>query len=140
MPYKIVKREFQVDVKDELPVDNVNNPDMPQFVPDHANVQIEDGAISVLVSGPLFNAAGRLLKTKRGVASFDEQDIRALEAPIWVLNLVNEVTGGSSLVTDAAVVEGIAQELRDAWSSGLDMDKIADAAWKRALRKIRNED
>lgn len=96
MPYRYTKKEFGLAVTGEDLMVNANNPDEPKFMPDWAHVVDEGEKINVLVSGPLQSrTTGKLLKQKRGLASFDESDINdpEIDVPGWVVDLIEEVKG-----------------------------------------------
>lgn len=90
MSFRIVNREFAVEVADEEPLDHVNNPNGQKFIPVIARVTFWEDQIKVAVQGPLLNKAGKALKTF-GMASFDQQDIVEQTAPAWLLDAVKQV-------------------------------------------------
>jgi hypothetical protein len=71
---------YRVSGMPDLP--EVRNPNSPHFKPDHVTVMLRNGVVErMVVSGPKYGAAGKLLK-QRGFTAFDVDDLNADPADV----------------------------------------------------------
>lgn len=93
MPYTIKSRVIVADVEDVEPLENVNNPDEPKFVPKWAHITLYPDSTRAMVTGPLLNPKGMPYKTKTGMAMYDNDDFDEGTAPQWLVQLLTDATG-----------------------------------------------
>lgn len=140
MPFRRTERTTFYEVSGEEPLDNAHNPDSGKFLPDFVRVrEYNANEVKFEVAGPVLDKAGKPLKSKRGLTSYDLVDVEAGRmfwddapadvaevVPAWLIELAGAHQGAQAVPPKWSTEPGtmaIAVGRGEPARTGLEMEK-----------------